>query len=302
MVYEATLWDIARLRMPVERDRLLLLFVAVNLLFLTVDVAIAHSVNGFMPRHELIPLLIPPWGILTSLALAFGRIERPWLYGLHSLLMALSVVTGVLGFAFHLYAVMGPARRLAWWWLAFGAPVLAPLSYAGVGLVGWVAVMSETPDGCLQVGPWLQLNVRLSKTQALMGLVALGFLGATLTSYLDHAQYGYTAPEWIPVFAGLFAFLYTAAVTLRPDLDATDARGLLATLLGMIAVGLLGFAFHLSRDLADTGQLTLERMRSWAPILAPLLFSDLGLLGLVSALQAVREEGTEGRVGVIYGS
>ncbi|GBC85626.1 hypothetical protein HRbin11_02076 [bacterium HR11] len=292
MAYEATLLDVARLRMPVERDRLLLLFVAVNLLFLTVDVAIAHSVNGFVPRYELAPLLIPPWGIVTSLALAFRRTERPWLYAVHSLLMALSVVTGVLGFAFHLYAVMGPARRLAWWWLAFGAPVLAPLSYAGVGLVGWVAVMSETPDGRLRLGPWLQLNLRWSKTQVLMALVALGFLGATLTSYFDHAQYGYTAPEWIPVFAGLFAFLYTSAAALRPDLDRADARGLLVTLLGMVAVGLLGFAFHLSRDLADTGQLTLERMRSWAPILAPLLFSDLGLLGLVSALQAVREEAT----------
>jgi hypothetical protein len=199
--------------------------------------------------------------------------------------MALTVATGVLGFAFHLYAVLGPARRLAWWWLAFGAPVLAPLSYAGVGLVGWVAVMSETPDGRLQFGPWLQLDLRWSKTQVLMGLVALGFLGATLTSYLDHAQYGYTAPEWIPVFAGLLAFLYTSAVTLWPDLDPIDARGLLATLLGMVVVGLLGLAFHLSRDLADTGQLTLERLRSWAPILAPLLFTDLGLLGLVSALR-----------------
>jgi hypothetical protein len=285
MVYEATLLDVARLRMPVERDRLILLFVAVNLVFLTVDVAVAHSVNGFVPRYELVPLLVPPWGILTSLALAFRRTERPWLYGLHTLLMALTVATGVLGFAFHLYAVLGPARRLAWWWLAFGAPVLAPLSYAGVGLVGWVAVMSETPDGRLQFGPWLQLDLRWSKTQVLMGLVALGFLGATLTSYLDHAQYGYTAPEWIPVFAGLLAFLYTSAVTLWPDLDPIDARGLLATLLGMVIVGLLGLAFHLSRDLADTGQLTLERLRSWAPILAPLLFTDLGLLGLVSALR-----------------
>ena len=285
MVYEATLLDVARLRMPVERDRLILLFVAVNLVFLTVDVAVAHSVNGFVPRYELVPLLVPPWGILTSLALAFRRTERPWLYGLHTLLMALTVATGVLGFAFHLYAVLGPARRLAWWWLAFGAPVLAPLSYAGVGLVGWVAVMSETPDGRLRFGPWLQLDLRWSKTRVLMGLVTLGFLGATLTSYLDHAQYGYTAPEWIPVFAGLLAFLYTSAVTLWPDLDPIDARGLLATLLGMVVVGLLGLAFHLSRDLADTGQLTLERLRSWAPILAPLLFTDLGLLGLVSALR-----------------
>jgi len=285
MTYEATLLDVARLRMPVERDRLILLFVAVNLVFLTVDVAIAHSVNGFVPRYELVPLLVPPWGILTSLALAFRRTERPWLYGLHTFLMALTVATGVLGFAFHLYAALGPARRLTWWWLAFGAPVLAPLSYAGVGLVGWVAVMNETPDGRLQFGPWLQLNLRWSKTQVLMGLVALGFLGATLTSYLDHAQYGYTAPEWIPVFAGLLAFLYTSAVVLWPDLDPVDARGLVATLLGMVVVGLLGLAFHLSRDLADTGQLTLERLRSWAPILAPLLFTDLGLLGLVSVLR-----------------
>jgi hypothetical protein len=48
--------------------------------------------------------------------------------------------------------------------------------------------------------------------------------------------------------------------------------------------GVVGFAFHLSRDIADSGALSLERMRSSAPIFAPLLFTDIAALGLLVML------------------
>jgi hypothetical protein len=48
-----------------------------------------------------------------------------------------------------------------------------------------------------------------------------------------------------------------------------------------VIVGILGFAFHLSKDLADTGQISLERILVFAPVFAPLLFCDLGILGLL---------------------
>jgi hypothetical protein len=48
---------------------------------------------------------------------------------------------------------------------------------------------------------------------------------------------------------------------------------------------MLGFGFHLSADLAGTGSLSLERILAFAPVLAPLLFSDLGLLGLLVVAQ-----------------
>ena len=52
-------------------------------------------------------------------------------------------------------------------------------------------------------------------------------------------------------------------------------------MIAAVIVGILGFGFHLSADLAGTGQLSLERILAFAPVFAPLLFSDLGVLGLL---------------------
>ncbi len=54
-------------------------------------------------------------------------------------------------------------------------------------------------------------------------------------------------------------------------------------MISAVVVGILGFGFHLSANLAGTGAFSLERILAFAPILAPLLYSDLGILGLLIA-------------------
>lgn len=66
-------------------------------------------------------------------------------------------------------------------------------------------------------------------------------------------------------------------------MSPADEVTYLWAMLAMIVVGAAGFAFHLSVDLADSGAVSLERMRAFAPIFAPLLYADLGLLGLIVA-------------------
>jgi hypothetical protein len=56
-------------------------------------------------------------------------------------------------------------------------------------------------------------------------------------------------------------------------------------MIAAVLVGILGFGFHLSADLAGTGQISLERILAFAPVFAPLLFSDLGILGLLVVAQ-----------------
>jgi hypothetical protein len=59
-----------------------------------------------------------------------------------------------------------------------------------------------------------------------------------------------------------------------------------------IVVGVLGFAFHLGKDLTETGQISLERILVFAPVFAPFLFCDLGILGLL----VVSESAISGKV------
>lgn len=273
-----------------DRRPLLLWFVAVNLAFLVGDVWIAHSANAFVPVYEWIPIVVAPPGIATALLLALMRRSGQTLLWLHAAAMLAGVAVGVSGTAFHLQAALAPAG-VSWPWIVFGAPVLAPLSFAGVSLVGLVAALREQPGGSgrLWFGERLQLAAPISQVRHLLWLVGLGFAGAAATSYIDHAQYDHTLYEWIPVVYGTFAACLTLAMALARRPARTDRVVYTWTMLAGLLVGLLGVAFHLSRDLADSGALSWQRMRDYAPVLAPLLFADLALLGLITTIRPERD-------------
>jgi len=280
------LLGVVRFQSQLDRDRILLLFVSANLAFLAIDVAVAHSVNSFRPVYEWIPVFVPPFGALTAAMLALHRSPSNTLRWLHVLMMLTSIGVGLLGTAFHLWAALGVHGGIEWSWLVFSAPVLAPLSFAGVGLVGLVATMTEDAPGSgrLSLASTITVQAPISKTEHLLWFVALGFLGATLTSFLDHGQYGHTLYEWIPVLAGAYATVVVIGRALLPEPSRGDNITYFWTMVAQIVVGVAGFAFHLSRDLADSGAVSIERMRSFAPIFAPLLFCDLGILGLLVLL------------------
>ncbi len=282
-MHELSVPGVVQFRVRVDRDQLLLLFVAFNLAFLVIDVGVAHSVNAFRPIYEWIPIFAPWPGVVTSLWLAFRRQAGGLSRVAHFGAMVLNIVVGVMGTAFHLAAVLPAGRGWSWAWVCFGAPVLAPLSFAGVGLVGLWAAMREEPaeSGVLSLPGVFRIRAPLSKTRHLLWFVGLGFAGAAATSFVDHGQYGYVWAEWIPVAAGLFATLVVMgrAVVRRPSDGDTVAY--LWTMVLSIVVGAAGIAFHLSKDLADTGAMSLERMRALAPVFAPGLFADLGILGLL---------------------
>ena len=52
----------------------------------------------------------------------------------------------------------------------------------------------------------------------------------------------------------------------------------------MIAVGVLGAILHVNTNLIDQGTIVGERFLRGAPILAPLLFANMGTLGLIVLL------------------
>jgi len=289
--HDVSLLGVATARLRVGRDQLLLIFAAFNLAFLVVDVAIAHSINSFRPVYEWIPVIAAWPGVATCLALAIQQQPSDRLRLFHQAAMLLNIVVGVLGTVFHLRAVIPPTGGWAWAWIAFGAPVLAPLSFAGAALVGLVASWSEVPGhpGFLNITGRLQIRAPLSRTQHLLWFVALGFAGAALMSFQDHGQYGYTLWEWIPIATGFFATFVVIGRAWNPRHHKPDELTYLWTMILAIVVGIAGIAFHLSKDLADSGAVSLERMRAFAPIFAPGLFSDLGILGLIVALRETNE-------------
>jgi hypothetical protein len=62
-----------------------------------------------------------------------------------------------------------------------------------------------------------------------------------------------------------------------------------ATMLLLIAVGMVGAVLHVNFNLVAQGTVVVERFIRGAPFLAPLLFSNMGMLGLITLLDLTTE-------------
>ncbi len=280
---EVAVFHLARLRLPIAKSRLLLLFIGVNFLFTGIDVALAHAVNAFHPAYELIPIVFAPLAAASSILAAVKAKPGRAVALTHAALMLAGVGVGILGTAFHANQALNPLGRLTWIWLTFASPILAPLSFAGISLVGLYAIVREVQGepGVLEVPGLGVLKAPISLDRHFLWLTGLGFAAAALTSIIDHGQYGYTVYKLIPVAYGLFATSVVLSLTLGRSWSRGDEVTFVWTMVAGMVVGALGFAFHLSGDLSETGRVSLERILVFAPVLSPLLFCDLGMLGLI---------------------
>jgi hypothetical protein len=284
---DVQIFHIASIKLPTDKNRLLMIFVGINLMFTGIDVVLAHSINQFIPVYEWIPVFFFPFGALSCIYIAFQSEPKKWSSILHITLMMIGVLVGIIGTAFHANAVLNPGGYLTWAWVVFGSPILAPMAFAGISLLGLYAITQEVDSqpGLLEVKGIGVFKAPISRDKHFLWLVGLGFAASTLTSIIDHAQYGYTFYKLIAIIFGLFASSVVISLCFAKTWTKGDELVYFWTMLTAVVVGVLGFGFHLSADLAGTGALSLERILAFAPVLAPLLFSDLGLLGLLVVAQ-----------------
>jgi hypothetical protein len=70
----------------------------------------------------------------------------------------------------------------------------------------------------------------------------------------------------------------------------------MAAMTMMILVGVIGIILHINQNLIAQNTIVGERFLRGAPFLAPLLFSDMGMLGLVLLLNPVESPAPVGDV------
>jgi hypothetical protein len=182
------------------------LFALSNVAFLAVDIAIAHAINAFANRAEWIPLVVSPVAslLLVAAMLLTRRVTPPVplrtgprLTGREHLARSLGLLAGwicvgvgVAGLVLHLESQFFVRRTLAS--RVYTAPFVAPLAYAGLGLL--LILNRMVRPQALEWAQWVTL------------LAMGGFAGNFVLSLADHAQNGFFVPaEWIGVFAGAFA-------------------------------------------------------------------------------------------------
>ena len=150
--------------------------------------------------------------------------------------------------------------------LTYSAPFVAPLAYTGLGFLLLLNRMvdADRPEW----GKWLVL------------LALGGFIGNFVLALCDHAQNGFfERVEWIPVFSAAIAsgFLVTAfAVTGTRRFFGIS----IAVMIAQMFVGALGFYFHAAAVYNGPSTELFDNIVFVAPLLAPMLFANLALLGV----------------------
>ncbi len=281
-----------KVRLPFTRDQFILLMAAVNELFLGLDIYLAHSISGTIVPREWIPILFGPVaGVLLLIAGVIALRRRDIAVILANVVLVASIVVGLLGAYFHLVRGIMPSaplgQRINIDLLIWAPPVIGPLMFALIGWMGISASWIEEPAGSgnLKLLGGRTLSMPFSKTRAYFIMISLGTLATLISSVLDHARTDFTNPWlWLPTAVGVFAALVAFLLAAYRDIHRRDLIAYVAAMVLLVVVGLTGLGLHISENLIAEGLVIQERFIRGAPFLAPTLYSNMGVLGLMVLL------------------
>lgn len=294
MNYLATVFPRAgQWRLPVSRDQAMLLMAAFNEVMLGLDTFLAHVLNNTIQPREWIPIIFgPAAGVLLLVAGLLALRNRKTAAWLATAVFLTSIIVGILGAYFHFIRGILPSAplgsRITLNLLVWAPPFLAPFAFAGIGVLGISAAWKESPTGSGRLELPFNRTVQMpySKTRAYFFLVSLGTLVALVSSALDHARHPWENPWlWLPLVVGVFGTAVSAGMgAINRKLTTEDVTIYIAAMVLLVVVGIIGAYFHIQADLTSQSSIVPERFLRGAPFMSPLLFSNMGIVGLLALL------------------
>ena len=280
------------MRLPLSRDQLMLLMAAIMLIFLGIDIYLAHSISGTIVPNEWIPIIFGPIaGVFLLFAGLLAQRNRPLATILANIVLVASIVVGLLGAYFHIIRAILPSgpigQQASIFLLVWAPPILGPLTFSLVGVIGISAAWIESPadSGTLIFIGERRLRLPYSKTQAYFFMVSMGTLATLLSSVFDHARTPFENPWlWLPAAAGVFAVVVSAIIGALDRPSRADLAIYTGSMVLLILVGVIGLVLHINENLIAQGTIVIERFVRGSPFLAPMLFANMGALGLIVLL------------------
>ncbi len=277
---------------PLSRDQWMLLMAAINELFLAIDIYLAHNLNGTLRPNEWIPVI---FGIVAGvLLLLAGLVAIRWRTSaaiIASLILASSILVGLLGAYFHVARAIRPdapsGEIVTIPLLIWAPPIVGPLIFSLVGLWGVSAAWIEEPpdSGILRLWGETRIHLPFSKSRAFLFMVSAGILATLLSSVLDHGRAQFENPWlWPPIVVGIFATVVAFGLAAIDRPSRGDIAVYLVAMILLIFTGVTGFALHIEFDLTTQNVIVSERFLRGAPFLAPMLFANMGLVGLLALM------------------
>ncbi|MEJ2597691.1 MAG: hypothetical protein P8Z00_05120 [Anaerolineales bacterium] len=293
MYYLANLFPaVRRIRIPFTRDQMMLLMAALNEILLGLETLLAHLTSGTITSREWIPIIFGPVsGVLLLLAGSLALRRRTLATVLATGVFLASILVGLLGAYFHIafaiWPFAAPGEQVSVSLLIWAPPILGPLTFALVGLLGISSAWMEDPpdSGILLLPGRRRLRLPYNKTRAYFFIVGMGALATVISSVLDHARTNFSNPWlWLPTSIGVFGTVVAVVLGATNKPSRSDLFTYFGAMVLMILVGMLGSGLHILQNLTAQGQVVDERFLRGAPVLAPLLFSDIGMIGLLVLL------------------
>ena len=250
-------------------------FAMLNVGFLAFDIFLAHSENQFSHRAEWIPFFFSLTAPLILLAGLTQRVKHRAIWKTFGYLIGwAAIMVGITGLILHLESHFFYDRTIRS--LTYSAPFAAPLAYTGLG---FLLVMNRMVDS--KTVEWAQWVLLFT-----LG----GFLGNFIFCLTDHAQNGFFfSVEWVPVAASAVAVGFlTAPLMLRVSRSFLDLCT--AILVLEACVGLWGFVLHTTGNLRGPSIHAFDNFIYGAPSMAPLLFPNLMILGIIGLWQLRNNE------------
>ena len=141
---------VRRLRIPFNRDQFMLLLAAFNVIVLGVDTYLAHAISGTIRGYEWIPIIFGPIAGVILLAAGLIALRRRMLANLiGSLVFLATLLVAALGTYFHLNRALLPdapaGQAITATLLIYAPPLLSPLTFGLVALLGLSAAWQEDP-------------------------------------------------------------------------------------------------------------------------------------------------------------
>ena len=262
----------AQLRVAKGPNEWVLLFVLANLVLIGADVAFAH-----MPIFDRTPRAMWPVTAMIPYVAVTAVVLWPWLRkrafetlnamqaGLLRVMFVGSIILGGVGTWFHYDSqeVWGATLER----FIFSAPILAPLMYVGLGVLGLI---------------YLDVADRAVRRRLYWLSAAGGLMANAIILLLDHAQNGFM--HWAEILAVAVAVVpiplafWTAINDDRTTL--VQSNFIAGIVLG--AVGLIGIGFHMYSLLTHYG-MNIMHWHDGVPPIAPGLMVDYAILILILA-------------------
>ena len=253
-------------------------FAILNIGFLTFDIYLAHSVNQFGNRAEYIPLWFSATAPLVLVAALTQRNRRLIYWKIVGQVVGWSaILVGLTGVILHLESSFFYERTIRS--LTYSAPFAAPLAYTGLG---FLLVMNRMVDSeSVEWPQWVLL------------FTVGGFIGNFVFSLTDHAENGFFfAVEWVPVAASAVAIGFLCVpLLMRVSRLFIDVSA--AVLILEAGLGLWGFVLHTMGNLQGPSLHAFDNFIYRAPPMAPLLFPNLMVLGIIGLWQLRNNDGSE---------